>query len=166
MNLWVYKKSSYNATHMFSTIGRNYKYLVIGDQCDYQNVIGDDNSIAFLSPIPQSNYATYEFVRRLYSLLDEEYGTLVITKFENNNNETRISVFDVPYLHENTLSQLGKQRMKLLCRLPFLYSPIGSFKVLWGIKCNKIPEITNCPLGNIVAFCESRNIRLKYYKIK
>lgn len=166
LNFIVYRKNAFYATHMFTTVSRNYKYLIVGDDCDYKKLLEGDTNIAFLSPVTQSSYATFEFVRRLYSLLDENNGTLLMVKRNYEDTKKEISVFDVPYLHENTLNKLGKGRMRIWCHLPFLFNPIGSLKVLFEKRNKSIPVECECPNQEINQFCESRNIKVKYYKIR
>ena len=164
VNIWAYRKFSYNASHLFTTIGRNYEKLVIGDDCDLSTVLDGKRSILFMSPQPRSMQAVEFLVKRLYSLLDEEKGELIIVMKRPDKNKG-INVFDIPYLHENTLNDCGLTKMRYLCRLPLLFSFLGTIKLFLGISKDKPIEIK---LDNpeLVMFCESRHIKFKFYIIK
>ena len=156
---------SYNATHLFTTIDRNYLCLVIGDDCvEAGKFEKEEKCITFLSPVPRSMECVTILVKRLYSLLDETHGELIIMK-RKVEPDRKFSVFDVPYIHENTLHILGIERMKYACRMPLLFSPIGSIKLLLNVKMKGEIQRVSCPSDELIRFCESRNIKYKFYYI-
>lgn len=165
VNKNVYDKAAFNSTHLFTTIDRNYDYLVIGDYCDISNYERQGKTIAYLSPKLRSMEAIELLVMRLYSLLDEEKGELIIIK-DKKGKSSKISVFDIPFLHEITLNKLGLSKMKYLCRLPLLFAPIGSIRLLLSIRRKGILQESKCPSEKLAAFCESRHIKYKFYYLR
>lgn len=164
VNHIVYIKIAYNATHLFTTLDRNYKYLVVGDWCNIEELVKGDKFISFLSPEKRSPHTILELVRRLYSLLDEETGILIIVLNEEYSLKKRFSVFDIPFLHEITLKANGIGWMKYAVRLPLLFSPCKSFMLFQDKKvCFKEIE---CPFPEITRFCNDRGIHLKFKYIK
>lgn len=163
INIIVYRKFSYIATHLFSTIGRNYKQLVIADECNLTSILSE-RSIALISPTPRSMQAVTLMVQRMYSLIDEEKGELIIAM--RNPKETKgIAVFDVHYMHENTLSDLHMKPMKYFCRLPLLFNPFSSLKLLM-CKSNALPIEAKLEDKALKEFLDTRNIKYKFYIIK
>ena len=166
-NLYTYNKIAYNATHMFTTVKRNYKYLIIGDECNINNLVEEEkNYIYFLSPINRTLYANYELIRRLYSLLDEEKGILILVMKKKTRIQKSLCVFDIPYIHEYTLNNLGMGKMKLLCHFPILFSPAGCIKLFYIKKRDSKFEVAECPSKEIIQFCRDRNINLQFKYIK
>ena len=162
INKIVYDKATFNSTHLFTTIDRNYDYLIIGDFCEVSSHEGQGKTITYLSPQPRSMDAIELLVMRLYSLLDEEKGELIIIK-DKKKKTSKISVFDVPFLHEITLKKLGLSKMKYLCRLPLLFAPISSIRLLLNIRRKGILQENKCPSGRLAEFCASRHIKYKFY---
>lgn len=165
-NLVVYFRNAYVARHINSNIERNVERLVIGDWCNPDKLIKNKKSIIYLSPSPQSEQATSLFVKRLFSLLDEDKGVLVIVKKCDSKKKKGISVFDIPFMHENTLADMGKQWMKRFCKIPFIFDFCGSLKVLTRINRSNQFIKAECPISEIKSFCQKRNIRIDYYTIK
>lgn len=167
VNWYVYRLSAYNVTHLFSTIGRNYKRVVIGESFDERKLEGKENdTIAFLSPTRRSPLMTLEMVKRLYSLLDESDGELVIVLRNHKDNINNVSVFDIPFLHEVTLNSLGLSWMKLKSRFPIIFEPLASGRVLFGYKPDSDIVEARCPFSDISDFCLERNIKLRFFYIQ
>lgn len=164
LNLAVYKKMAYNANHLFTTIERNYKYLIIGDNCDYTDIVGQESCIKFLSPVKRSDQSIEILAKRLYSLVDEEKGTIILCTNEQNR-ELGIDIFDVPYIHENDLRKLGIFKLKYLCRLPIFFYPIGCAKLLFMSPNSVKPKLITTGYSEIREFFNKRNIKLSIYKI-
>lgn len=164
LNNYVYKKTAYNAIHLFSSVGRNYKKLIIGEACDVKQIVGDEpNYIFFLSPGKRSIQITIELVKRLYSLLDEDSGELYIVLDPKAKDIHGVSVFDIPYLHDITLKSLDIQNKKLLCRFPLFLEPMASIKFL----LNRSPHFKLIegvfPSEDLAVFCKERNIIIHFY---
>lgn len=165
MNARVYLKNAYIARRINSGVERNVQRLVIGDWCNPNQIVGDYRCINYLSPSSQSEMVTTLLTKRLFSLLDESDGVLVIIRNSNNRKKQGVSVFEIPYLHENTLSDLNIKWMWTLCKLPFLFDIKGSCRVLSGVKMESSFVKAECPISELVDFCKSRNIKLEYYTI-
>lgn len=164
-NKEVYYKNTYICYNLFTKIGRNYKHLVISDWYKYT----EQENIDFLvlkSPTARSRKAIYELVKRLYSLLDEDGGELIIICHRKHKDNNKFSIFDIPYLHDITLYETKNAYMKRLCKYPLLFSPVGSIKLLTGYCSNKSIESVSCAYDEITTFCKERNIKLIFKYIK
>ena len=74
-NIYCKKKICWNADHLFTTIDRNYDVLIIGENCNLE--LNGKKVIRFCSH-NRSMLASYELLRRLFSLVDEENGKIII----------------------------------------------------------------------------------------
>lgn len=163
LNLWVKKRISWNADHMFSDIDRNYDYLLIGEPWDYSDLKG--RVIAFFSP-NRSLLSSFELTRRLYSLLREETGTLIISCEERSITSQQLSVLDIPYLHEIQLYQYRIGKSKLKKYFPFLFAPLATLKFIFAKKCKEQSVISTDVCPQLRDFCKERNIKLKIINTK
>lgn len=151
-NLYSKKKICRNADHLFSTIDRNYDVLIIGENCDIDCSV--KKVIRFCSP-NRSMLASYELVRRLYSLVDEENGKIVICCREKLIESKNITALDVPYLHEMQLAKYGIGRARIKKFLPLLFAPIDTLLYLIGIK-RKVTTIGHPIPDYLLDFCQNR----------
>ena len=163
LNLWIKIRISWNADHMFSDIGRNYDYLLIGEPWDYSDLKG--RVIAFFSP-DRSLLSSYELTRRLYSLLREDTGTLIISCGKRSITSQNISVLDIPYLHEIQLYQYHIGKSKLKKYFPFLFAPLATLKFIFAKKCKEKSVISTDICPQMRDFCNERNIKLKIINTK
>lgn len=161
LNLYAKKKISWGADHLFSDIGRNYDYLLIGEPWDYSVLKG--KAITFFAP-NRSILSSYELTRRLYSLLKEESGTVILSCQEKNFNSKRISVQDIPYLHETQLHKYHIANAKLKKYLPFLFAPFETFTFLLHKKRVKNGNMDTSQYPEIRDFCKERSINLGIIK--
>lgn len=161
LNLYAKKKISWNADHMFSDVGRNYDYLLIGEPWDYSELNG--RVITFFAP-NRSMLSCYELTRRLYSLLNEENGKLIISCREKNIGSQSLSVLDVPYLHEMQLTKYHIGKAKLKKHLPFLFAPVATTSFLFARKrmCQEVSKTGVCT--QTIDFCKERNINIEIVK--
>lgn len=165
LNIVVYKKNAYIARHINTEVPRNIDRLIIGDFCNTEELVKDKVCVCKQSPIRLSNEAIVILAKRLFSLLDENSGILTIVQKSGKHQATGVNVFDLPYLHENTIADLRLEKKRKLCKFPLLLSPIGSLRIL--LKCKGSSNLTKeaCPIDSLVSFCELRNIKLEYYTI-
>lgn len=167
LNRYIYNATAYNAKHMFSTVGRNYKRLVIGEMCDEKKTFGQNGeTICFLSPAKRSPQMIFELIKRLYSLLDEKSGELFIVQHRSSEKNDKISVFDIPYLHEITLRSFGITYMKWTSRFPLFVEPLASFRFLLNCSSHIALIEDICPYNKIVTFCKDRNINVRFFYIQ
>ncbi|WP_440440937.1 hypothetical protein [Phocaeicola coprocola] len=164
INLLAYRKFSFIATHLFTTIGRNYERLIIADNCDLSSLTKDFYYLSFISYESRSIQAVNLLVKRLYSLLDEKKGELIIVMRKPKKTKG-IAVADIPYFHENTLADLDKQYMKYFCRLPLLFNPLATIKLFINVSKRK-PVESILYDNELKHFLDSRNIKYKFYIIK
>ena len=157
-NLYAKKKICWNADHLFTTIDRNYDVLIIGENCNIDCT--DKKVIRFCSP-NRSMLASNELVRRLYSLVDEENGKIVICCREKLLESKKITALDVPYLHEMQLAKYDIGRARIKKFLPLLFAPIDTLLYLMGIK-RKVTTIGHPIPDYLLRFCNDRikNIEL------
>lgn len=159
INQIVYQKNTYNARHLFDSIGRNYDYLVIGELCDISSELPKDKtSISFLAP-NRCVYGSFMLLQRLYSLLKEDEGLFILVA---NTSQKRISIFDIPYIQKYTLKQMSIFFKKYLSYFPLFYSPIDSLKILFNHKKKGNLKEEVLSDNDIINFCKSRNIKIIY----
>lgn len=151
-NLYAKKKICWNADHLFTTIDRNYDVLIIGENSDID--CSDKKVIRFCSP-NRSMLASYELVRRLYSLVDEENGKIVICCREKLIESKKITALDVPYLHEMQLAKYGIGKAKIKKFLPMLFAPIDTLLYLIGMK-RKVTTMEYPIPDYLLDFCQNR----------
>ena len=163
LNLYAKNIIAWNADHLFSDIGRNYDYLLIGEPWNCDELKG--KKICFFSP-NRSMLSSYELGRRLFSLLKEETGTLVISCREGLLNTTELSVLDIPYLHEIQQHKYGITHGKLKTYLPFVFAPIESLRYFLSTKREKVAEVSLSEYALFTEFCKVRNIKLLIIKTK
>lgn len=163
LNLYAKNKIAWNADHLFSDIGRNYDYLLIGEPWNCDELKG--KKICFFSP-NRSMLSSHELGRRLFSLLEEETGTLVISCREGLLDTKKLSVLDIPYLHETQQHKYGITHGKLKTYLPFVFAPIESLRYFLSSKREKVAEVSLSEYASLVDFCKVRNINLLIIKTK
>ena len=163
LNLYAKNKIAWNADHLFSDIGRNYDYLLIGEPWNSDELNG--KKICFFSP-NRSMLSSHELGRRLFSLLKEETGTLVISCREGLLNTKELSVLDIPYLHEIQQHKYGITHGKLKTYLPFVFAPIESLRYFLSTKREKVAEVSLSEYASLADFCKVRNINLLIIKTK
>ena len=163
LNLYAKNKIAWNADHLFSDIGRNYDYLLIGEPWNCDELKG--KKICFFSP-NRSMLSSHELGRRLFSLLKEETGTLVISCREGLLDTKKLSVLDIPYLHEIQQHEYGITHGKLKTYLPFVFAPTESLRYFLSSKREKVAEVSLSEYASLVDFCKVRNINLLIIKTK
>lgn len=163
LNLYAKNKIAWNADHLFSDIGRNYDYLLIGEPWNYDEFKG--KKICFFSP-NRSMLSSHELGRRLFSLLKEETGTLVISCREELFDSKKLSILDIPYLHETQQHKYGITHGKLKTYLPFVFAPIESLRYFLSTKREKVAEVSISEYASLAEFCKVRNINLLIIKTK
>lgn len=163
LNLYAKNKIAWNADHLFSDIGRNYDYLLIGEPWNCDELKG--KKICFFSP-NRSMLSSHELGRRLFSLLKEETGTLVISCREALFDSKKLSILDIPYLHETQQHKYGITHGKLKTYLPFVFAPIESLRYFLSTKREKVAEVSISEYASLAEFCKVRNINLLIIKTK
>ena len=161
LNLYAEKKISWNADHMFSDVGRNYDYLLIGEPWDYSELNG--RVITFFAP-NRSMLSCYELTRRLYSLLNERTGKLIISCREKNIGSQSLSVLDVPYLHDTQLTKYHIDKAKLKKYLPFLFAPFATTSFFFARKRKVMGVVGEGFCTQTRVFCKERNINIEIVK--
>lgn len=163
-NLKIKKRVAWNADHLFSDIDRNYDYLLIGEPWNYKEIV-NGKMICFFSP-HRSFLSSRELARRLYSLLKEGTGTLIISCRDKAFASKEISVLDIPYLHEMQLHQYGITKAKMKIYLPLLFAPIASIRYLFAPKRRKFCNVDMKAYPELSEFCKERNIKCQIVKVK
>lgn len=163
LNLYAKKKIAWNADHLFTDIGRNYDYLLIGEPWHHEYLKG--KKICFFSP-NRSLLSSYELSRRLFSLLKEKTGTLIISCRGKTLDSKEISVLDIPYLHEMQLHKYGISHSKLKTYLPFVFAPIDTMRYFLASQHEKASDVPLKEYSEIVDFCKARNIKFEIIKTK
>lgn len=141
---------------------RNIDYLIIGDMAD----IGDIccKKIACIMAPNRSLECSFWVLKRMFSLLNEKSGKVIITVKEGNIKKQGVTLFEYSFLspvYRNILNVhfLEKQR-----KHPFFYSPIRSFLLVCGIKHKTVK--TGCIDNSIEEFCRERGINVEFRLIR
>lgn len=163
LNLHAMKKIAWNADHLFTDIDRNYDYLLIGEPWHCEDLKG--KKICFFAT-KRSLRSSYELCRRLFSLLKEDTGTVVISCREGMEKSNKISVLDIPYLHEMQLHKYGITHSKLKTYLPLVFAPTDTLRNFLSSPQKKKTELPLSDYKEIAEFCKTRNINLKIIKTK
>lgn len=163
LNIYAKKKIAWNADHLFSEIGRNYDYLLIGEPWHHECLKG--KKICFFSP-NRSLLSSYELSRRLFSLLKEKTGTLIVSCRPEALESKKISVLDIPYLHEMQLHKYDISHSKLKTYLPFVFAPIETMRHFLAPQREKASDVPLEEYSEMVDFCKARNIKFEIIKTK
>lgn len=163
LNLWAKKKIAWNADHLFSDIDRNYDYLLIGEPWNYNKLNG--KVLCFFCP-NRTLLSSYEMTRRLFSLLKENTGTLMISCREKCLDSRKLSVLDVPYLHETQRYKYGIRKAKLKIYLPFVFAPFSTIRYILMNKRECMTQIEVSKYPQLAEFCAQRNINCQIVKTK
>ena len=99
-------------------------------------------------------------------MLKEETGTLVISCREGLLDTKKLSVLDIPYLHETQQHKYGITHGKLKTYLPFVFAPIESLRYFLSTKREKVAEVSLSEYASLADFCKVRNINLLIIKTK
>lgn len=155
-NRFVKIKCSHQLPNIFNLDNRNYDILVIGDIFWFDYDFEKKKVLSIAAP-GRTFYASVLILERLHSLLKEGQGRVIFVIKKKNLIKRRISVFDLPFLHEVTLRNLGINKKKRL-KYPFLYEPLNSLKWVGSSKKMSMIEKTTYNM-EIDAFCKERNIK-------
>lgn len=165
VNYFVKIKNAWNADHLFTTLERNYDCLVIGETCFIAELFKEKGTkIEFLAP-NRSLVSSFELLKRLFSLLKEKTGTVIIICTSIGVIDECVSVLDIPYLHETQLKKLAIKNRLLRLYFPILFAPLKSIKVLIGKRPIKSYKEIICPNDEIITFCKERDINLRFVKL-
>lgn len=140
---------------------RQYKYLVIGDECapsrlrDFVNE--SDGIFSIMSP-GRSLEASYQILLHTSSVLKDK-GVCVIL-YGGQTVKKKYDIFDVPYFSMITRKELGlKSGFKTL--LPLLFEPCKSVQILCGLFPSGY-KLADCPMAELKSFCQERGFSLIY----
>lgn len=162
LNLKVFNKNRFWAKNInnLHVIGRNYDVLLIGEPIadSLSPIVNKENGAKtiHITSYGRSLEASSILAYRLFSLL-RPGGKLIITY----KNKKGVSTLDIPYIHDVTLNEIGKNRK--IQYLPLFLNPRKSLGVLWGVKHSKGLKVDNDV--ELSAFCSERNIDLETYKV-
>ena len=143
---------------------RNADCLIIGDMVDCANICrADDVAVCIMSP-GKSLEASFWILKRMFSILDEEHGKVVIAVKDKNINKRGVSLFEYSFLspvYRNILNvhYLEKQR----CH-PFFFAPLKSTRLVCGFRHKS--EKSDCLDARIADFCQERGIVVEFRLIQ
>lgn len=165
LNKEVRSKNEINRS-LFSldpTLPRNFDYLVIGDICDLGDLIPkNSSSICFLSP-ERTIEGSFLILKHVFSLLEENNGTVIFVSKYKNLSSKKITLFDIPFLHPVTINRLGFQKFLKKSRFPLIFSPISSIKFLISPKPMRKIYSDSFSHRKLEDFCKERKISIKIF---
>jgi hypothetical protein len=142
---------------------RNVDCLVIGEICNPQEIIPDDCNTYVQINIPNSSlFSCYEILKHTSSIVKEQGGDILFV-IGKKHAKHKFSVFDTYFLHEITVKKYGLSWLKKKSKIPFIFCPIDSMKLLFNQKKSVLEEITLCD-DEIADYCHEREYRLKIYR--
>jgi hypothetical protein len=142
---------------------RNVDCLIIGEICNPQKVMPAHCNNYVQIKIPDSSlFSCFEILKHTSSIIREQGGRVIFVVNERKKFET-FNVFDTYFFHKITINKYGLSSLKKKARLPFLFSPIKSFKLLFASK-NKKLRLMECLDEEIAVFCEERAYILEIYR--
>ncbi len=144
---------------------RNVDYLLIGDLFDEYSICDDNSSIVSIQSYNRSLDGAFWILKRVFSLVDETKGKIIIVIKEKNVKSSDVTLFEYSFLSPVIRRLLNVLYLEKERRHPFLYSPFKSFQLLYG-KRSRNTCVANCPNSDIVAFCRERNLNFEYRIIK
>ena len=143
---------------------RNADCLIIGDMVDCANICRvDEVAVCIMSP-GKSLEESFWILKRMFSILDEEHGKVVIAVKDKNINKKGVSLFEYSFLspiYRNILNvhYLEKQR-----RQPFFFAPLKSIRLVCGFRHKS--EKADCLDARIADFCQERGIGVEFRLIR
>ena len=141
---------------------RNIDYLVIGDMCRTEHIVPAGKTCLQIMAPSRSLYASYEFMRHTFSILQNSGGGILVLAVRDKYAEKQnFSLFDIPFLHPVTIRRLGLARLARQTRLPLLFAPVRSLRFLLNLRRRTYIH-GPCPDRAISEFCKERNIELIY----
>lgn len=140
---------------------KSYDTLVIGEDAsssEYKAYFKEDSAVVFASP-ERSLEASYQILLHTSSCI-KEGGTCIILEGKHASHGG-YSLFDVPYVHPITRKELQIEHLVKQSRLPLLYEPIKSLKILLHVKKRGFFE-TDCSSVEIKNYCNKKGFHLIY----
>lgn len=140
---------------------KSYDTLVVGEYAalsEYGAYCNKDRSVIITSP-NRSLEASYQLLLHTISCIEDD-GTCIIL-YNRKAQLKGFTLFDIPYIHPITRKELQIEHLVKQNRLPLLYEPIKSLKMLLHIKKRGFFE-TECPSTEIKNYCDKKGIHLIY----
>ena len=141
---------------------RNVDMLIIGDMIN-PDAAQAKRYVQICAP-GRGLRACYEILRHTHSILDDESGkscVVIAVKSESRKRDS-FSVFDVAFFHTITIKKYALDWLCRMERYPILIEPMGSLRVMLGIKSRNYHEIS-CPMPELEAFCNERGYVLRVF---
>lgn len=163
INYVVYKKMKQGVDQLNAGGNvRNVDYLVIGEKCNFSDLVPAGSTCFEITAPQRSLVASYEILRHTFSILKEN-GTVII--LDGKKSTGGFSIFDIPFLHAVTIKRLNLHHLKKIYKIPLLVSPIKSLRLFRAFHIDAHFEDEECPKKEIIQFCESREIKLIYKRV-
>lgn len=145
---------------------RNVDYLIIGDMVDLSDVYGKGKKVVSIMAPNRSLECSFWVLKRMFSLLDEKSGKVIIAVKENNIKKRGITLFEYSFLSPIYRNILEVHYLEKHRKYPFFYSPIKSFKMVCGIGVKRKSDKVDCLDNNIENFCLERGLNVEFRLIK
>ena len=145
---------------------RNVDILIIGDLFDACCLIPQDKKIVQISTPDSSIESVTWILKRMFSLVDEINGKIIIVLKERNLYKKGISLFEFSFLSPIYIKILNVQALAQKRNHPFIYAPLRTMKLLINRKKSRSVVWKYPPSKELVEFCEERNLNLEFRIIK
>lgn len=143
---------------------RNADCLIIGDMVDCANICrADDVAVCIMSP-GKSLEASFWILKRMFSILDEEHGKVVIAVKDKNINKRGVSLFEYSFLSPVYRNILNVHYLERQRRHPFFFAPLKSTRLVCGFRHKS--EKSDCLDARIADFCQERGIVVEFRLIQ
>lgn len=167
--IYIDKKTSYILSEQTSyaygkNMIRNVDLLVIGDMIDVSTLRSNESKIVSILTPNKSLGASFWILKRMFSIIDEDKGKIIIAIKKENSNRHDITLFDYSFISPIHRKMMKIESMEIKRKHPLFYSPINALRLFLNIKYKK-SYITGCPMKEIEQFCETRNIKFEYREI-
>jgi hypothetical protein len=139
---------------------RNVDYLIIGDICDPSTFLPEKSTYIYIGRPNRGFVVSYQILRHTHSILKDKGGEVVFVIKSNCLKSEEFSVFDIPFLHNTTIKELGLEKIVRRNRWPLIFEPIISVKFIMNRNCS-IFKCIDCPDEEIITFCRDRNFTFR-----
>lgn len=140
---------------------RNVKCLVIGDLC----TIDDEDDCVYIQTPGKSLWGSYWVLKRMFSIVDESRGKIIIVTRKKNVEKKELSLFEYHFLsniYKEIYKDLGLEKRN---NYPIIYSPVKAILLLLSLKSHNT-VVEECPYAEIESFCKERGLNFEFRIIK
>ena len=140
---------------------RTVNYMVIGDLFNASSIIPPKKSTLYFEAPDRTLEGSFWILKRLFSIVDENNGKIIIAIKRKNISKEGISLFEYSFLSPIYVKILNVRKLAFQRKHPLLYAPIRTMKLLINKRYNK-SVIEECPDMDISTFASERNLNIEF----